>query len=90
MQILTSIEFLNCWYNCLIFRTLAIRSDPLGGIKVLVKGCKNPHSAEQKSNVVTDPKWDSIMTDFREVDLARIPGKNFVNKMEMLMAVLAS
>ncbi|XP_071802562.1 mediator of RNA polymerase II transcription subunit 17-like isoform X5 [Asterias amurensis] len=71
-------------------RTLAIRSDPLDGIKVLVKGCKNPHSAEQKSNVVTDPKWDSIMTDFREVDLARIPGKNFVNKMEMLMAVLAS
>ncbi len=71
-------------------RTLAIRSDPLDGIKVLVKGCKNPHSTEQKSNVVTDPKWESIMTDFGEVDLARIPGKNFVNKMEMLMAVLAS
>ncbi|XP_038046078.1 mediator of RNA polymerase II transcription subunit 17-like isoform X2 [Patiria miniata] len=71
-------------------RTLAVRSDPLNGIRVQVKGCKNPHDTEQKSNVVTDPKWETIMTDYREVDMDRIPGRTFVNKMELLMAVLAS
>ncbi|XP_022101290.1 mediator of RNA polymerase II transcription subunit 17-like isoform X2 [Acanthaster planci] len=71
-------------------RMVAVRSDPLNGITVLVKGCKNPHDTEHKSNVVTDPKWETIMTDYREVDLERIPGRSFVNKMELLMAVLAS
>ena len=69
-----------------------MRSDPLEGITVMVQGCKaTPHFPQQEvlSDVVTDTKWENLPKGFREVDMSRLPGRNFIHKMEMLLATLA-
>ncbi|XP_033112199.1 mediator of RNA polymerase II transcription subunit 17-like [Anneissia japonica] len=69
--------------------TISVRSDPLNGIKVFVQGTKPPYSSpEPKSNIVTDPKYDNFTTSFREVDWKRLPGRNFIHSMELMMAAL--
>ncbi|XP_072021675.1 mediator of RNA polymerase II transcription subunit 17-like [Amphiura filiformis] len=72
-------------------RKIAVRSDPLEGIQVLVQGAKVSQSAtcSPKSNVVTDFKWESLPSGYHEVNMSRMPGKNFLNKMELLLATLA-
>eukprot|EP00057_Strongylocentrotus_purpuratus_P007459 XP_011661933.1 PREDICTED: mediator of RNA polymerase II transcription subunit 17 isoform X1 [Strongylocentrotus purpuratus] len=73
-------------------KTVAVRSDPLEGITVMVQGCKASPLLPQPeilSDVVTDEKWENLPKGFREVDMARMPGRNFIHKMEMLLATLA-
>lgn len=58
----------------------------------MVQGCKASPLLPQPeilSDVVTDEKWENLPKGFREVDMARMPGRNFIHKMEMLLATLA-
>ncbi|XP_071478491.1 mediator of RNA polymerase II transcription subunit 17-like [Diadema antillarum] len=74
-------------------KTVAVRSDPLEGVTVMVQGCKSSSTHHQQQevlgDVVTDSKWENLPKGYREVDMARLPGRNFIHKMEMLMATLA-
>ncbi|XP_071962267.1 mediator of RNA polymerase II transcription subunit 17-like [Antedon mediterranea] len=70
--------------------TISVRSDPLHGIKVFVQGTTKPvfSSIESNKNIITDPKYEHFSTSFREVDWKRIPGRNFIHSMELLMSSL--
>lgn len=49
------------------------------------------HSKEAlKSDVVQEAKWSQLRGPSREVDWSRMEGRNFVYRMELLMAALTS
>ncbi|XP_054154405.1 mediator of RNA polymerase II transcription subunit 17-like isoform X2 [Oppia nitens] len=68
-------------------RFLAIRCGPYSGIEV--KMCSSPQEF-YPSALVRDRKWQNLTGSYREVDWEKIEGKNFVNKIEYLMASLVS
>ncbi|CAG2110486.1 unnamed protein product, partial [Medioppia subpectinata] len=68
-------------------RIIAIRCGPHSGIEV--KMCSSPQEF-YASALVRDRKWQNLTGSYREVDWERIEGKNFINKIEYLMASLAN
>ena len=69
------------------FSIIAIRCGPHSGIEV--KYCQSPQEFFP-STLVRDLKWQNLTGSYREVDWERIEGKNFINKMEYLMASLVN
>lgn len=67
-------------------RIIAIRSDPVEGPRVLIQ---DENNMRDKTDVVTDSKWEVLPSGFKEVDMSKIPGRNFVHKMDLLMGNLA-
>ncbi|CAG2117639.1 unnamed protein product, partial [Medioppia subpectinata] len=59
------------------------RCGPHSGIEV--KMCCSPQEF-YASALVRDRKWQNLTGSYREVDWERIEGKNFINKIEYLMA----
>ncbi|CAG2161689.1 unnamed protein product [Oppiella nova] len=68
-------------------RIIAIRCGPHSGIEV--KMCSSPQEF-YASALVRDRKWQNLTGSYREVDWERIEGKNFINKIEYLMASLTN
>lgn len=65
---------------------ISLRSDPVEGPRVMIQDELN---TREKSDVVTDLKWEVFPSGFQEVDMTKIPGRNFVHKMELLIGNLA-
>lgn len=68
-------------------RVFAIRSGPFTGKKVYVQGLSENHDREAVSNVICNPKWNHIDT-WQEINWNKIEGKNFLHKIELLMAAV--
>ncbi len=70
-----------------VYRVLSVRSGPVSGVRVFLQKC--PREATQDSGgLPLDPKWSLLGGPFQEVHLDRMEGRNFINKMELLMASL--
>ncbi|PIK48916.1 putative mediator of RNA polymerase II transcription subunit 17 isoform X2 [Apostichopus japonicus] len=67
-------------------KMISLRSDPVEGPRVMIQDELN---TREKSDVVTDLKWEVFPSGFQEVDMTKIPGRNFVHKMELLIGNLA-
>jgi len=68
-------------------RMIAIRCGPQTGIQVSISS--SPQEQDfYPSTLVRDRKWQNLSGNFREVAWEKIEGKNFVNKIEYLMAAL--
>ncbi|KAK7882130.1 hypothetical protein WMY93_028304 [Mugilogobius chulae] len=67
---------------------ISVRNGPESGCKVLVQFPRNQNKEFQKSDVVLDSKWSHLRGPYREVHWSRMEGRNFVYKMELLMAAL--
>ncbi|CAN0089065.1 mediator of RNA polymerase II transcription subunit 17 [Lampetra fluviatilis] len=68
--------------------SITVRNGPETGTRVVVQ-CPRSHSKEMpKSDVISDPKWLHLGGPYKEVNWAKVEGRNFVNKMELLMAAL--
>ncbi|KAG8180030.1 hypothetical protein JTE90_026632 [Oedothorax gibbosus] len=68
-------------------RVIAIRCSPKNGIHVSVSF--SPQTTDfYPSTLVRDRKWQNLAGSFREVTLEKMEGKNFLNKLEHLMASL--
>ena len=82
MEIFTKIT--NPYSVLYAYRVLSIRSGAVSGLKVtLQKSGENgnlPH--------IIDSHWSELGGKFKPVCLERIEGKNFANKMELLMSAL--
>lgn len=69
-------------------RMIAIRCEPSIAIQVFI--AQSPKKDFFVSELVQDKKWENLGGAFKEVKLEKMEGKNFLNKMELLMACLSS
>ncbi|RZC35281.1 mediator of RNA polymerase II transcription subunit 17 [Asbolus verrucosus] len=69
-------------------RIIAVRCEPQTGIQVSV--AHSPRSDFFPSRLVTERKWEHLGGQFRDVRLEKMEGRNFLHKMELLMASLTS
>lgn len=70
-------------------RIIAVRCEPqASGMQVSV--AHSPRTDFFPSRLVTERKWEHLGGQFRDVRLDKMEGKNFLHKMELLMASLTS
>ncbi|KAB7502690.1 Mediator of RNA polymerase II transcription subunit 17 [Armadillidium nasatum] len=69
-------------------KTLAVRSSPTKGVTVFVSS--SPRNDFYPSAVVNDRRWENLGGAWHEVRLERMEGRNFLNKIELLMASLTA
>ncbi|KAK1790627.1 hypothetical protein P4O66_014497 [Electrophorus voltai] len=67
---------------------ISVRNGPESGCKVLVQFPRGQAKDLPKSDVLQDGKWSHLRGPYKEVHWSRMEGKNFVYKMELLMAAL--
>lgn len=67
---------------------VSVRNGPESGCKVLVQFPRSQAKDVGRSDAVQDGKWTQLRGAHREVHWDRMEGKNFVYKMELLMAAL--
>ncbi|TRY83369.1 hypothetical protein DNTS_016644 [Danionella cerebrum] len=68
---------------------ISARSGPESGVCVQVQSLRSAQCKEAgRSEALPDQKWSLLRGSFREVQWERMEGKNFVYRMELLMAAL--
>uniref|UniRef100_A0A8C5BT01 Mediator of RNA polymerase II transcription subunit 17 n=1 Tax=Gadus morhua TaxID=8049 RepID=A0A8C5BT01_GADMO len=67
---------------------ISVRNGPESGCKVLVQFPRSQNKDQPKSEVVQDTKWTHLRGAYKEVHWSKMEGRNFVYKMELLMAAL--
>ncbi|XP_018326714.1 mediator of RNA polymerase II transcription subunit 17 [Agrilus planipennis] len=90
---LGSVEPLGNASSCLLGspngdRVIAVRCEPQSGVQVSV--AHSPRTDFFPSRLVTERKWEHLGGQFRDVRLEKMEGRNFLHKMELLMASLTS
>uniref|UniRef100_A0A8C2DM67 Mediator of RNA polymerase II transcription subunit 17 n=1 Tax=Cyprinus carpio TaxID=7962 RepID=A0A8C2DM67_CYPCA len=68
--------------------TISVRNGPESGCKVLVQFPRSQAKELPKSDVLQDARWTHLRGPYKEVHWSRMEGRNFVYKMELLMAAL--
>uniref|UniRef100_A0A672MA23 Mediator of RNA polymerase II transcription subunit 17 n=1 Tax=Sinocyclocheilus grahami TaxID=75366 RepID=A0A672MA23_SINGR len=68
--------------------TISVRNGPESGCKVLVQFPRSQAKELLKSDVLQEGRWTHLRGPYREVHWGRMEGRNFVYKMELLMAAL--
>ncbi|XP_016341102.1 mediator of RNA polymerase II transcription subunit 17 [Sinocyclocheilus anshuiensis] len=69
--------------------TISVRNGPESGCKVLVQFPRSQAKELLKSDVLQEGRWTHLRGPYREVHWGRMEGRNFVYKMELLMAALS-
>lgn len=69
-------------------RMIAVRCEPQAGIQVWI--AQSPRKDFFPGQLVKERKWENLGGGFKEVKWDKMEGKNFLNKMELLMASLTS
>lgn len=74
-------------HDC-ICRMIAVRCEPQTGVQVSI--AHSPRKDFFPGQLVRERKWENLGGSFKEVRWDKMEGKNFLNKMELLMASLTS
>ncbi|XP_067009669.1 mediator of RNA polymerase II transcription subunit 17 [Anabrus simplex] len=69
-------------------RLIAVRCEPHTGVQVAI--AQSPRKDFFPGQLVKERKWENLGGSFKEVRWDKMEGKNFLNKMELLMASLTS
>ncbi|XP_012252603.1 mediator of RNA polymerase II transcription subunit 17 [Athalia rosae] len=69
-------------------RMIAVRCEPQTGVQVGI--AHSPRKDFFPGQLVKERKWENLGGSFKEVRWDKMEGKNFLNKMELLMASLTS
>ncbi|XP_046418233.1 mediator of RNA polymerase II transcription subunit 17 isoform X2 [Neodiprion pinetum] len=69
-------------------RMIAVRCEPQTGVQVGI--AHSPRKDFFPGQLVRERKWENLGGSFKEVRWDKMEGKNFLNKMELLMASLTS
>ncbi|XP_061733503.1 mediator of RNA polymerase II transcription subunit 17-like isoform X2 [Nerophis ophidion] len=67
---------------------ISVRNGPESGCKVVVQFPRKQTKELPKSDVIQDAKWTHLRGPYKEVHWRKMEGRNFVYKMELLMATL--
>lgn len=74
------------WLNSpIVFRCIAVRTGPSSGVSILVRRPKVPSGVAPE--LLGDMNWGSLGGDFKEVHYSKMPGRTFVQKLFLLLAV---
>lgn len=65
-----------------------VRNGPESGCRVLIQFPRSQSKELPKNDVVQDAKWSHLRGPSKEVQWSRMEGRNFVYKMEVLMAAM--
>ncbi|XP_061484808.1 mediator of RNA polymerase II transcription subunit 17 isoform X2 [Rhineura floridana] len=68
--------------------SISVRNGPESGSKIMVQFPRCQCKDLPKSDVLQDSKWNYLRGPFKEVQWNKMEGRNFVYKMELLMAAL--
>ncbi|KAJ6664909.1 hypothetical protein lerEdw1_005881 [Lerista edwardsae] len=68
--------------------SISVRNGPESGSKIMVQFPRSQCKDLPKSDVLQDSKWNYLRGPFKEVQWNKMEGRNFVYKMELLMAAL--
>lgn len=68
--------------------SFTVRNGPESGSKVMVQFPRSQCKDLPKGDVLQDNKWNHLRGPFKEVQWNKMEGRNFVYKMELLMAAL--
>ncbi|XP_077197562.1 mediator of RNA polymerase II transcription subunit 17 [Paroedura picta] len=68
--------------------SISVRNGPESGSKIMVQFPRCQCKDLPKSDVLQDNKWNYLRGPFKEVQWSKMEGRNFVCKMELLMAAL--
>lgn len=71
-----------------IYRMIAVRCEPQMGVQVAI--AHSPRKDFFPGQLVRERKWENLGGSFKEVRWDKMEGKNFLNKMELLMSSLMS
>ncbi|XP_075225487.1 mediator complex subunit 17 [Lycorma delicatula] len=90
---LGAVEILGNASSCILAspigdRMIAVRCEPQGGAQVAI--AHSPRKDFFSGQLVKERKWENLGGAFKEVRWDKMEGKNFINKMELLMASLTS
>lgn len=69
-------------------RLIAVRCEPQTGVQVAI--AQSPRKDFFPGQLVKERKWENLGGSFKEVRWDKMEGKNFLNKMELLMSSLTS
>ncbi|XP_026463580.1 mediator of RNA polymerase II transcription subunit 17-like [Ctenocephalides felis] len=69
-------------------RAIAVRCEPQNGMQVYIS--QSPRKDFFPGQLVQERKWENLGSQYKEVRIEKMEGKNFLNKMELLMASLTS
>ncbi|CAF95555.1 unnamed protein product, partial [Tetraodon nigroviridis] len=67
---------------------ISVRNGPESGCRVLIQFPRSQSKELPKNDVVQDAKWSHLRGPSKEVHWSRMEGRNFVYKMELLMAAM--
>uniref|UniRef100_A0A3Q3JU95 Mediator of RNA polymerase II transcription subunit 17 n=1 Tax=Monopterus albus TaxID=43700 RepID=A0A3Q3JU95_MONAL len=67
---------------------ISVRNGPESGCKVLVQFPRSQTKDLPKSDAIQEAKWSHLRGPYKAVHWSRMEGRNFVYKMELLMAAL--
>ncbi|XP_018412314.1 PREDICTED: mediator of RNA polymerase II transcription subunit 17 [Nanorana parkeri] len=68
--------------------SVSVRNGPESGCKVMVQFPRCQSKELPKSDTLQDNKWQYLRGPFKEIQWNKMEGRNFVYKMELLMAAL--
>ncbi|XP_059476360.1 mediator of RNA polymerase II transcription subunit 17 [Neocloeon triangulifer] len=69
-------------------RLISVRCEPKSGVQVAI--AQSPRKDFFPGQLVKERKWENLGGSYKEVRWDKMEGKNFLNKMELLMASLTS
>lgn len=72
----------------LTFCVRPVRNGPESGCRVLIQFPRSQSKELPKNDVVQDAKWSHLRGPSKEVHWSKMEGRNFVYKMEILMAAM--
>ena len=70
-------------------RVLAVRCGPQAAHPQVFLATY-PRADAEKNHILKDGRWEQLNAPFEEVRLEKMEGRNFLNRMELLMAALTS
>lgn len=79
---------LSDYFGLIICRMIAVRCEPQTGVQVAI--AHSPRKDFFPGQLVRERKWENLGGSFKEVRWDKMEGKNFLNKMELLMSSLTS
>jgi mediator of RNA polymerase II transcription subunit 17 len=83
-----SFAFCSQSFAPLYCRIIAVRCEPQTGVQVAI--AQSPRKDFFPGQLVKERKWENLGGSFKEVRWDKMEGKNFLNKMELLMSSLTS
>ncbi|XP_003968265.1 mediator of RNA polymerase II transcription subunit 17 [Takifugu rubripes] len=67
---------------------ISVRNGPESGCKVLIQFPRSQSKELPKNDIIQDAKWSHLRGPSKEVQWSKMEGRNFVYKMELLMAAM--